>query len=84
MHRQQTKKQVNKPAVRSKKDVWYKLDLSATVYPTLQRRDFSSVYRLSVKLKEEVDPALLQRALYLTLPRFPPDRKSTRLNSSHS
>ncbi len=23
--------------------VWYKLDLSAIVYPTLQRRDFSSV-----------------------------------------
>ena len=31
---------------------WYKLDLSAIVYPTLQRRDFSSVYRLSVLLKE--------------------------------
>ena len=30
---------------------WYKLDLSAIVYPTLQRRDFSSVYRLSVLLK---------------------------------
>lgn len=32
---------------------WYKLDLSAIVYPTLQRRDFSSVYRLSVVLKEK-------------------------------
>ena len=31
---------------------WYKLDLSAIVYPTLQRRDFSSVYRLSVLLKD--------------------------------
>ena len=30
---------------------WYELDLSAIVYPTLQRRDFSSVYRLSVVLK---------------------------------
>ncbi|MDE5718468.1 MAG: alcohol acetyltransferase, partial [Lachnospiraceae bacterium] len=71
MYRQHTKKQTNKPAVRNRKDVWYKLDLSATVYPTLQRRDFSSVYRLSVKLKEAVDPALLQQALDLTLPRFP-------------
>ena len=35
---------------------WYQLDLSAIVYPTLQRRDFSSVYRLSVLLKEEVPP----------------------------
>ena len=50
---------------------WYKLDLSAIVYPTLQRRDFSSVYRLSVVLKEEIQPQILQRALDLTLPRFP-------------
>lgn len=50
---------------------WYKLDLSAIVYPTLQRRDFSSVYRLSVLLKEEVQPDILQRALDRTLPRFP-------------
>ena len=50
---------------------WYKLDLSAIVYPTLQRRDFSSVYRLSVLLKAEVRPEILQRALDLTLPRFP-------------
>ena len=38
---------------------WYKLDLSAIVYPTLQRKDFSSVYRLSLLMKEEVDPQLL-------------------------
>ena len=50
---------------------WYKLDLSAIVYPTLQRRDFSSVYRLSVLLKEEIDPGMLQRAVNLTMPRFP-------------
>ena len=50
---------------------WYKLDLSAIVYPTLQRRDFSSVYRLSVVLKEEIQPQVLQRALDMTLPRFP-------------
>ena len=41
---------------------WYKLDLSAIVYPTLQRRDFSSVYRLSVVLKEEIQPEVLQKA----------------------
>lgn len=50
---------------------WYKLDLSAIVYPTLQRKDFSSVYRLSVLLKEEIDPALLQKAVDMTLKRFP-------------
>ena len=56
---------------KAKKDVWYKLDLSAIVYPTLQRRDFSSVYRLSVVLKEEINPSVLQQALDLTLQRFP-------------
>lgn len=50
---------------------WYQLDLSAIVYPTLQRRDFSSVYRLSVVLKEEIRPEILQKALDMTLPRFP-------------
>ena len=34
----------------TEKNDWYKLDLSAIVYPTLQRKDFSSVYRLSVLL----------------------------------
>lgn len=57
--------------VKARKDVWYKLDLSAIVYPTLQRSDFSSVYRLSVVLKEAIDPELLQQALDMTLPRFP-------------
>lgn len=63
----QTKTQSNMPP----HGVWYKLDLSAIVYPTLQRRDFSSVYRLSVLLKEEVNPQVLQQALDMTLPRFP-------------
>ena len=54
----------------SKKD-WYQLDLSAIVYPTLQRRDFSSVYRLSVILKEPIKPDVLQQAVDMTLPRFP-------------
>ncbi|MBS6395669.1 MAG: alcohol acetyltransferase [Clostridiales bacterium] len=58
------------------KKSWYKLDLSATVYPTLQRKNFSSVYRLSVLLKEKIDPVLLQKALDLTLPRFPSFRVS--------
>lgn len=50
---------------------WYKLDLSAIVYPTLERRDFSSVYRLSVILKEEIKPNVLQQAVDIALKRFP-------------
>lgn len=69
--RHNTSEQITKQSARNRRDVWYKLDLSAIVYPTLQRRDFSSVYRLSVVLKEPIDPALLQQALDRTLPRFP-------------
>ncbi|MEG1848538.1 MAG: alcohol acetyltransferase [Lachnospiraceae bacterium] len=52
-------------------NIWYKLDLSAIVYPTLQRKDFSSVYRLSVLLKETIQPDLLQQAVDIVLKRFP-------------
>ncbi len=55
----------------SDKKIWYKLDLSAIVYPTLQRKDFSSVYRLSVVLKEPIQPDILQQAIDIALPRFP-------------
>jgi len=64
-------KEKRRPREKTERTEWYKLDLSAIVYPTLQRRDFSSVYRLSVVLKEDVKPAVLQKALDLTLPRFP-------------
>ena len=56
---------------RKNQAVWYKLDLSAIVYPTLQRKDFLSVSLLSVFLKEPVKPEVLQEALDRTLPRFP-------------
>ena len=48
--------QERKHTVGAAKKIWYRLDLSAIVYPTLQRRDFSSVYRLSVVLKEPIRP----------------------------
>ncbi|MBD5549604.1 MAG: alcohol acetyltransferase [Lachnospiraceae bacterium] len=60
------------------RSIWYKLDLSAIVYPTLQRRDFSSVYRLSVLLKEPVKPDILQKAVDMTLPRFPTYKSAIR------
>ena len=61
----------NAGASGTEKKIWYKLDLSAIVYPTLQRRDFSSVYRLSVLLKEPVNPEILQQAVDAALVRFP-------------
>ena len=60
-----------KTTIKQEKKLWFKLDLSANVYPTLQRKNFSSVFRLSVLLKSEIDPLLLQQAVDETLPRFP-------------
>ena len=62
----------------TEKNDWYKLDLSAIVYPTLQRKDFSSVYRLSVLLKENINPEILQQAVTITMNRFPTYKASMR------
>lgn len=64
-------KKINNNSEKQEPKIWYKLDLSAIVYPTLQRRDFSSVYRLSVVLKEPVNPDILQTAVDIALKRFP-------------
>lgn len=62
----------------NKRTSWYKLDLSANVYPTLQRKNFSSVYRISITLKEKIQPDLLQQAVDMTLPRFPTFKSALR------
>ncbi|MBQ4626361.1 MAG: alcohol acetyltransferase [Clostridia bacterium] len=50
---------------------WYKLDNAGKVYPGQNTSSWSSVFRISVTLKEKVNPQLLEKALELTLPRFP-------------
>lgn len=50
---------------------WYKLDNAARIYPAIRNRKWSSVYRLSVNLKEPVRPDFLQQALDITLKRIP-------------
>lgn len=64
--------------LKNHKNTWYKLDLSANVYPTLQRKNFSNVYRISLSLKETIQPEVLQKALDLTLCRFPTFRVAIR------
>lgn len=48
-----------------------RLDNAAKIYPAARRNNWSNVYRLSFTLKEAVDPAVLQRALDVTVKRFP-------------
>ena len=55
---------------------WYPLDNSAKIYPLSMQEDWMSIYRLSVYLKEEVNPIVLQIALLFTMNRFPLFRTS--------
>ncbi|MBN1892316.1 MAG: hypothetical protein JW780_05995 [Clostridiales bacterium] len=49
---------------------WHRLDNTANIFPVVANRNYSSIYRISVTLTEEIDPNFLQRALDETLPRF--------------
>lgn len=50
---------------------WLPLDNAAKIYPAAQRQNWSNVFRMSATLKEEVDAAVLQSALDVTVRRFP-------------
>ncbi len=50
---------------------WYRLDNAATVFPGQDTSSWSNVFRLTVKLKEPIDPELLRQAVEMILPRFP-------------
>ncbi len=49
---------------------WDKLDNTAHIFPVIAGEKMSNVYRLSVFLKEDVDPEKLQLALDMILPQF--------------
>lgn len=49
---------------------WYKLDNTAHLFPVIAGENMTNVYRISVTLKEEIDPSILQEALSLVLPKF--------------
>ena len=49
---------------------WYRLDNAAKIYPAIKNSNWNSLFRLSARLKETVDPAVLQRALDRTVARF--------------
>ena len=50
---------------------WMRLDNAAKIYPATVGRHWSNVFRQSVTLREEVDKAVLQSALEVTVKRFP-------------
>lgn len=50
---------------------WVKLDNAAKIYPAARRKNWSNLFRQSVTLCENVDTAVLQNALDVTVKRFP-------------
>lgn len=50
---------------------WYKMDSAAVLYSALQSEEYSAIYRFSALMAEPVDRAALQRAMDITMPRFP-------------
>lgn len=50
---------------------WLKLDNAAKIYPPSRTRGWAAMFRLSVTLKENIDPAILAKAQRAALRRFP-------------
>ncbi len=55
----------------SKSKRWFKLDNAGKLYPAIANDQWSSTFRISAELTEEIDPIQLQKAVNLVLPRFP-------------
>lgn len=54
-----------------KSRAWMPLDNAALIFPAIRRKNWNNVFRESVTLKEDIDPALLQQAVDELMPRFP-------------
>lgn len=52
--------------------IWRRLDNSAKIFPLSTGKKYSTVFRLSVLLKENIKPEILQEALIQTLEKYPP------------
>ena len=59
-----------KPVKKSKTIRWEKLDNTAHLFPVIAGESMTNVYRISVTLKEEIQPEALQEALDILLPKF--------------
>ena len=62
---------LNRNLSHEKKLRWVGLDNAAKIYPAARTRSWINVFRLSATMKEEVDVAVLQSALDVTVRRFP-------------
>ena len=61
-----------------KKTPWYKMDNASIMYSSLQKDEFSAIYRFSAVMEETVNKEALQRAIDKVMPRFPGFRSKIR------
>lgn len=65
------KNRLKREAFFNEAEIWWdRLDNTAHIFPVIAGEKMSNVYRLSVFLKEDIDPVKLQEALDLILPQF--------------
>ena len=50
---------------------WTRLDNAALIFPAVRQQNWTNAFRVSVTLREEVDPIVLQQAVVDLMPRFP-------------
>ncbi len=62
---------LDKYVSRAQKLRWLRLDNAAKIYPAARSQNWSNIYRLSATLTEPVDLPHLEKALDITLRRFP-------------
>lgn len=53
------------------KDIWFRMDNSAVIYPMSITATTQSLFRMTAVLTETVDDELLEQALHAILPRYP-------------
>ena len=49
---------------------WRRLDNSAKIFPLSTGKKYSTVFRLSAVMKEKVNPAILEKAVTITLEKY--------------
>lgn len=64
-------RRVKNNKVRTKQQMWYRLDNAALIYPSIQSDRITTMFRISMTLKEQVNPKVLQKSLEEVIVKFP-------------
>lgn len=57
--------------INAEQHVWYRLDNAALIYPSIQSDRITTMFRISMTLKEMVNPKILQKSLEDVIVKFP-------------